>query len=285
MDYKRNHYIPTSLIKSWLIKDSSVYGLYVYNIVKEKRFFCQYNNKRKFSFAMRKNLYVTEVNQIRLTSVERWFSSQETQLSKFLNIVDSLKNKAVYKDVNKFSLSIKALIGLEFRSRVAIIEIKKFLESNPKILNKISPNNNYDIDKLVLENLIQVIDNETHRVMPSQIIVNKTDCKEFILCDRPVIILDDSKCYIAGRKRIINIRKNDQDNSYINFGNNYDETADIINHQLALQARDWILSSNKQLLEKYIQVINSNEYRCSLKKDHIKMLKPDHSKAGYEIID
>jgi len=35
MDYKRNHFIPTALIKYWIIEDVNGSGIYVYDIAKK----------------------------------------------------------------------------------------------------------------------------------------------------------------------------------------------------------------------------------------------------------
>jgi len=234
---------------------------------------------------MRNNLYVPKINETRLISVEKWFSSQETQLSKFLNKLDLLKYEPISYDLKNFSLSVQALIGLEYRSRFLIYKIHEFLKNNPTILKQISYDINLSIDKLVLEKLIKKITDETHRIMPAQLIVNKTVSNEFILCDRPVIDLDDSKCYIVGRRKLINIQKSDERNSNIRFGSEDAKFVDIFNHQLALQARDWILSSNELLLNRYIELINSNEYKESLKKDRIEIVRAKHLTTEYEIID
>ena len=288
MNYKRNHYIPISLINSWVIQNKKGNGVFVYNIHKKKKFFCSAKDKRKFSFAIKNNLYVPEINQIRFTGVERWLSSQEVQLSRFLKKLNKLKNKEVYEVYNapkKFSLSIQALIGLEYRSRIAINKIKEFLITNPIYQKKISANDCLNIDKTVLENLIHVITNQTHKIMPAQLLVFQLSKSELILCDQPVIDIDDLKCYVAGRRLLIYIKRSNEGVSNIVFRKKDINIINTVNHQLALQARDWIVASNELILEKYILVINSEEYKQNLKKDKIELLIPKHLNTGYSIID
>ena len=282
MDYKRNHYIPISLINSWVIKNKKNIGVYVYDIQRKKDFFCYAKDRRKFTFAAKNNLYVPEINNIRLTSVERWFSRQEKQLSKFLKLINSNEN-ITSNDLKNFVLSVQTLIGLEYRSRFALNKIKEHLIANPCLQKKISDNDYQSIDKLVLENLIHAISNQTHKVMPAKLLVIRLSKSETILCDRPVIDIDNFKCYVVGRRLIIFIKRSDNGVPNIVLGNENNNVIYIINHQSALQARDWIVTSNKCILEKYIKVINSKEYEQNLKKDKITKFKPLHLNSGYSI--
>ncbi|MBC8525829.1 MAG: hypothetical protein H8D22_03000 [Candidatus Cloacimonetes bacterium] len=285
MQYKRNHYMPITIIKNWVTESEKKTGVYVYNIKKKKKFFASAKDKRKFSFAVKNHLYVPEINQIRLTSVERWFSGQEANLTDFIKKLELFKNHNVIINLNTFSLSVLALIGLEYRSRYQINKIKEFLIKSSSVVEKISLEPDSNIDKIVLKNLIHVINDQTHKIMPAQLFVTHLSNPDLVLSDRPVIDSGESKVYIASSKMVVFIQKSELGVSKIELCNEDKDITEIINKQAVLQARDWIVASNESIINKYIQVINSEEYDKNLKKDKILIFKPKHLLTGYSIYD
>ena len=285
MQYKRNHYIPITIINNWVTKGEKEDGIYVYNIEKKKKYFVLANDKRKFSFAVTKNLYVPEINQKRLTSVERWFSGQEAALTKFINKLKLSKYNDVIVNLNNFSISVLALTGLEYRSRYQINKIKEYLIKNPDVAEKISSDTDSNIDKSVLNNLIHLITNQTNKMMPAQLLVTHLSNPDLVLSDCPVINSGETKIYIVSSKMMIFLQKSEFGVSKIEPGKEDKTITEFINKQTVLQARDWIVSSTEPIIDKYIQVINSEEYKENLKKDKIVSINLTHLLTGYSIND
>ncbi len=277
--------MPITIINNWVIGGEKGNGVYVYNIEKKRKYFVSASDKRKFSFAITKNLYVPEISQRRLTSVERWFSGQEATLTNFINKLKLSKYNDVIIDPNNFSISILALTGLEYRSRYQINKIKEFLINNPNIIERISSDTDSNIDKIVLENLIHVITNQTHKIMPAQLFVTHLSNPDLILSDRPVIDSGETKVYIVSSKMMISIQKSGLGISKIDLRNEDKAITQMINKQIALQARDWIVSSTESNINKYIQVINSEEYKENYRKDDIEIINPVYLLTGYSIND
>ena len=81
--YKRNHSVPTCILKHWVPAGSS--GVWVYDIQRRRKYQANAGGKEPFPFAVGTDLYVPRIGGKRATRVEQWFNRQETALAKLID--------------------------------------------------------------------------------------------------------------------------------------------------------------------------------------------------------
>lgn len=136
--YKKNHYMPISIIEGWLSTDvDGNEGVWVYEIHKKNKYFSRKNDKSKYNFAVVNNLYVYHSNNIRITKIEEWFSKTEFNLNEFIKILKNWDGETtdefIKKIMQKWDGAIKGILGLKIRSRFVV---ETFIKQAPKIINE-----------------------------------------------------------------------------------------------------------------------------------------------------
>lgn len=282
-ELKKNHYIPRFILNYWKIEGDKYPGAHTYEISKDRKVFSSAKGRSAYSFATVNDLYVPFIGSGRNTNMEKWFSGLESPLASFVRQVHSKVDPIQFKshnDLTKFQMGIE---GLNYRSRYMIERIKEVVESSPEIKSYISANPERSTDQVTLENIVHLVTEMALRFTPMElkIIVSERE-KSFITCDRPSFIQEsfDHRFVVLTNKVMLAYKK-----STVGFQYRYeaakDGFIDEMNSQIAYEARDWIVADSEELLEKYIRVVKSDEWKKRASSDKIEFIPIERLTSGY----
>lgn len=275
---KRNHYIPVFMLKHWLASHGSSQALHYYEIAKKQKATCGKNNG--FKFAARNDLYVPKIGGARDVKMEEWFGRCESALA---SLVRHAATGGTEFSVSREDASYlqKAIHGLRLRSRHDLEMIREAVakEQVPRELISASPER--DIDRLVLENMRNTIDEQSlaHNPLSMQFLRSKTG--SFILSDRPWIEDPRIGNYIILTNRVaLRYEKSGRGQLEYSYHDAPDDIRQDLNKLVALQARDWLVADNAPELDQHIDIVCSPEWEAHREQDHITGIVPTHLRGG-----
>lgn len=270
MEYRNNHTIPRVILNHWATEIDSRTGVFVYDIIKDRDYFSSAIGKKAFSFAIEDSIYVPEIDSVRHPNLEKWKSGIEGSLSQFIEKIKNKERSSIVKDSAELNKILMGLFSLNYVSTHDLKLTHDFIDNNPDFRAKISGQPERETRLLVLENIVNVVSIETQGVLPVDFIVTTiTNDKEFIYCDRPFINnAFDGLSFIVLSNKIILAFKKSEDISTIDYIESKDNFVDVINDNLAMQSRNWIISASQRQLHSHKNIICSKRWRESKKNDH-----------------
>ncbi|MEA4808703.1 hypothetical protein SDC9_32313 [bioreactor metagenome] len=246
MDKKKNHYVPRCLLKRWSLNNGTYDGVFVLNCLSKTINFSSAKGNKGFSFASIDNLYILDKNDVRYTNLEDWFSGLENTLSIFIDKVVK-RETTLFKDSAQLYKALMGLLSFEFRSRYLFQEGIKFIESNSKISAKFAGKSSLQI---LLENSVNATTNKVNQLFPVEFTVCNS-AVPLLICDRPLLYnAFDGYSFIPLSPYLLLSFRKSQGQSTIAYHTIDDKTANSFNKQIIEAARDWIVSTNREELER-----------------------------------
>lgn len=244
MENKNNHLVPKCLLKRWVVHNGKYDGVFVLDLKSKKIDFSYSSGRNAFSFASYNNFYILNETD-RKTNLEKWFSGLENTLSAFID-------KVVLKDTN-FSLTLAnlnrlmmGLVSFEFRSRYFFEKGIEYLEANQEIKNKFDGKSSLQI---ILENVVNATTNYSNQLFPVDLVCFESE-KPLLLVDRPPLFkkIDNVSFIPLSPYRLLTFQKS-LTKSRILFSKMDDDFYESLNNILRENAREWIVSIDKNELE------------------------------------
>jgi hypothetical protein len=273
MDKKNNHYIPKCLLKRWVTNNGKYDGLNVLDLKTRTIYFSSSTGRKAYSFASYDNLYILTQNSVRQKNLENWFDGLENSLSLFIDKA-SLSETDLFKNLGHINKLVMGLISFEYRSRYFLEQGIQYLEENPKIKNGFNGKNSFQI---ILENVVNATTDKANLLFPIDLTVWKSNIP-LLLCDRPLMLdkVDGYSFFPLAPNMLLSFIKA-QDKSTINYQNLDDKLAISFNNMIVENGRDWIVSTDRKILDEIRLNFVNSEYNDSLKFEKFKTLL-----TGYE---
>lgn len=277
---KNNHIMPKCLIKQWESSETQGLGVHVYEIQKDKSSFSTGKGKRGYSFAIEPYFYVPELNSVRIHKVEKWLSSIEGTLATFLRKINQNLDQTLLPNDKEFFKLLLALFSLKNRTKYDIQTIREFLTSCPDQKKLIQVSDENDNEILVLENLIHTTTEEALEYANCEIIVCMNKEGKIILSDRPFLhkVLDGYSFVALSPYYFIAVRKTSKEPMYFYNEAINEDLIHSYNTMTAKNARNWIISAHKSILDKYIPYSNLPKKDLIPYYQEVKFLR-----SGYKI--
>ena len=245
MDKKNNHYIPKCLLKRWVTNNGKYYGVNVLDLKTKEIDFSSSNGKKAYSFASYDNLYILTQNDKRQTNLENWFDGLENSLSLFIDKV-SLKESNLLNHLGHLNKLIMGLISFEYRSLYFFEKGIQYLDENPEIKKGFNGKSSFQI---VLENVVNGTTDYSNQLLPIDFIVWKSNTP-LLLSDRPLLleIVNEVSFFPLTPNILLSFKKADS-KSTIDYQKINENFAMTFNQMIIENARDWIVSIDKDELE------------------------------------
>jgi hypothetical protein len=268
MEKKNNHYIPRCLLKRWVKSNGKYDGVHVLNLHSKAIDFSSSSGKNAFSFASIDNLYILTQENNRQVNLENWFDGLENSLSIFIDKV-SKSDSALFKNLGHLNKLVMSLVSFEFRSRYFFEKGIEFLDNNPLIKSGFKEKSSFQI---VLENVVNATTDNTNLLFPVEFTIWKSDIP-LLICDRPLMfkIVDDYSFFPLTPNLMLSFIKT-KIQSTINYQNIDEKFALSFNNMIIENARDWIVSTDRNVLEELISRKDFGQYNDTVTFDKIKTL-------------
>jgi hypothetical protein len=188
--FKRNHEVPKALIGNWRSTPARGEPVWVFDIRRQKIYQSTSVGSSAFKFAIIPNRYVVRLPRRRATDVEKWLGASEGAVARFI--------RGLELQISRHLAVLEAipvaygLIGLGFRSAYTLETWMKGLR-DPQIQTRIGrvPKNEDDARKLVLENLINIVDRRVTRLLPPRFEILRGLGSNVLLSDQAALVTAD----------------------------------------------------------------------------------------------
>jgi len=265
MDKKNNHFIPKCLLKRWITSNDNYCGVNVLNIKSKSIDFSYSRGYKAFSFASSDNLYVLTKENDRLLNLENWFNGLENSLSIFIDKV-SKNDSYLFKNIGHLNKLIMGLVSFEYRSRYFFEKGIEFLESNPNIKSSFNGKNSFQI---ILENVVNATTYNTNQLFPVEFTIYQSDIP-ILICDRPLMfkVLDEHSFLPLTPNLILSFNKT-SNQPMIRYLKADEKFVNIFNKMIVGNAREWIVSTDRNVLEDLISIKDFGQYNDTLIFDRL----------------
>lgn len=256
---KNCHYIPKLILKHWKTKnEENREGVYALESNKDQITFSNPTGQRAFSFAIDDYLYVPLINGERREELEDWFGSLENVLDKTIRRFnsDEISLFETVADRDKFVL---AILSFNHRSKSTIETVKKFLKENPRQLEQITAQNNYQIDLVILENIVNQTTHDAAALGNFELVILMAKGEALIMGDRPFLenCIEGFSFLPLTNKIAIGIRKTKGQSVYVKREATVQQIASL-NYMIASKAKYWLVAEDEDQLRKYEEEFQNN---------------------------
>jgi Protein of unknown function (DUF4238) len=282
-EYQRNHTIPRSILEFWV--DPLRKGVHVHDIRNKRSYVSGGHGSSRFSFAFVNDLHIPVENGRRLVGLEKWFGELEASLVHFARQAHAKKVPIVFNRNVDVTKTVMALLGIECRSRYNIEMIQRALEKNEALRHLLSGSDTSTAKKTTLENLIQLVTEQVEYVTPPEFFIfHAPKGKSWLISDRPFFKFNIGfRAVVLTNKVIVAYRRSEDDALKHAYFDVDDDKVDDFNKEIALNARDWIVAENSELLADYATVTKTDEWEQRKAEDHIASLPIKFSTSGFAI--
>lgn len=246
-------------------------GVWVYEVAKKKKYFANGQGPSAYSFAISEDLYVPVVAGERVTAQERWHGSLEGRLAAVAKQVHERMDPLLLQPEDAFKLPM-ALFALEARSPYNIQRLEEALKARPELLSRLATRPGVSLHHLVLENLVNYADELARRHSPPAMEFVFSDADSVLLCDRPYFNHRElSHRFFALTSRVhlaLRVGGGPWPFTY-RYLDAQPEFVDLMNNRIALSAREWIAAKEEALLDRYIEVANSDEWKEGVRSEKV----------------
>ncbi len=254
---RNNHVCPKCLIKQWVTYEHGRNGVHVYEIAKQKFSFSETKGQRAFSFAIQDFIYVPEIDGQRINILEDWFSGFEGELAMFIKHVKEGKQlieaRTAEEAMSKWDKLLQGIFSLKNRNVYDIKMITKHFEDNPHLKPKLGIAEISNVEQLVLQNLIFCVVAEAEEYKMCDLVIFYNPSGDLLLTDRPMFIEDatDYLFFPVSPYHLIGIVKSTVSTPTYEHRMLPDYMVESYNQMVITRARDWVVSTKRELLEKY----------------------------------
>jgi len=282
--HKKNHYIPKAMLKHWEVCVRGRYGVHVHTIAEDRRAFASSRGRIPYPFAIAEDLYVPNIAGKRATVMEGgWLAEMERVLAHFIHQVH-VKAPLSTRDPQNLSKLSMALIGLEQRSRYNIQKIVAFIEQEPALRAQVAISSERSTHRIVLENLINYVTELHGRLAPMEFTFEHAGESEFIIGDRPSITDERmaERIAVLTNKVAVVYTQSQRELRYRYLDANEALVASI-NHEMAMNAREWLVARDPNLLDRYVAVVRSDQWRQRVARERRLAIQPQFVRFGWRI--
>lgn len=282
-NYKQNHSVPRFILEYWVDQSTLHKGVHVYEVKSQRSYISTGQGKKPFSFAITKDLYVHTANDIRAVGLEKWFSDQENSLASLVRQVHNRQwlAECAPKDFTKI---IMAIIGLECRSSYNIAKIQEVIEKDSFVRKTISASPTRPPEQLVLENIVHWVTEQLASAVPSEMVFYfAPDDLSLVIGDRPYFNYSDikSRFVVLTNKVLLGYQRSNKFRyKYIDAEKDFIE---MVNQQVTLNAREWLVSDNPEVLKKYAALFQSDDWKQSISSERVTWSPVQYLVSGWTI--
>jgi len=243
----------------------------VYDLLKKRTYVSTGEGRTPFSFAIGRDLYVHTASGERAVGLEKWFSGLESTLASLARQAhEHVENINLGTPAN-WTKALMAVVGLECRSPYVIRMMERTLQDKPALREIISPDAARPIQQQVLENIIHQVSERVAAVTPTELtFLHAPDGCSWLVSDRPCFNdgrLSHRFVVLTNKVMLVYVRSD----SVLRYQH---QTATVefnatLNHLLAVHAREWLVADSLSLLEQFVPVIGSEEWRESVASDTV----------------
>lgn len=285
MDYKRNHFIPRFMLDYWVDPLASQPGVHVYDIQRKRTRFASGRGGKAYSFAIANDLYVHSVGGSRAVGLERWFSGLEGALAALARQAHERRDSIAYGASEDCTKALMAIFGLECRSPYNVRIIEQKLASDESLRKLLDPDSVAPAEQQVLENIVHYVSDRVADYTPTEMIfMVAPESRSWLLCDRPYFHQPDlGYRFVVLTNKILLGFKRSSDVPKYNYVDANAEIFALLNHHIALQARDWLVADSSATLGEFEAVVESTEWEKNVASDHISYEPIRNLNGGWRI--
>ena len=285
MKYKHNHFIPRFMIKYWSDPQTPHKGVHVYDIGKHRAYVSAGDGRRPYSFAIADDLYVHCADGPRAVGLERWFSGLESALAPLVRQIHDRKDPIVCPTSTAWTRVLMAILGLECRSPYNLQMIQKKLSSDDDLRRILDPDAVAPAEQQVLENIVHQVSDKVSEYTPTEMLFMVAPAsRSWVLCDRPHFHAPASRYrYVVLTSKIVLRFKKSEDVHNYEYVEVTPGDFDAFNHEIALQARAWLVADSPSNLAKFGAVVKSAEWEERVAADHITYEPIRNLRSGWRI--
>lgn len=276
------------MLQYWVDSDTPHKGVHVYDIRSKRSYISTGLGAKAFSFAIVDDLHIPIVNGKRAVGMEKWFSALEGPLSTFIRQAHARKKPLTFQPPEKYTRTLMALLGLECRSRYNLALIQRELEHNDSLTKALDDGRESAPKTVVLENLVHAVSEKLAYICPTELnIVHAPRGRSWITCDRPFITsannLTGFRHVVLTNKVLLSYRRSEDGTDNYSYSDATVDFADLINNEVALTARDWLVADSPRLLAKYAALTQTDEWHRRVAEDQLSFLPIKHLTTGWAI--
>jgi len=282
-EYKHIHTIPASILRYWIDANTSYKGVHVYENQSRRIYVSTGQGPKAFSFAITDDLYITTANGKRAVGLEKWFSGQEDSLISFVRQVHNRQQLSSIPS-SKFTQLLMAIVGLECRSAYNIRKIQEIIEKDVSIRTKISDSPDHSPEQLVLENIIHWVNEQIASICPTEMVLFIAPYEHsWVIGDRPYFYHKDLEFHfvVLTNKVVIGYRRSNE--LTYEYKDVSKEFVELINHQITINSREWLVAINAEELSKYVGLFNSEAWKQSVDSEKVGWLPIQYLTNGWLI--
>lgn len=235
-------------------------GVWVYEIDSKRKYFANAQGRSAYTFAVTNDVYIPTVEGERATAMERWFSALEGTLADFASQAHKHQETLSLEKQEDVVKVLAALFALECRSPSIIRQFQATfasLDTLPQPVELLS-------HQFALENVINYASEYAARYSLGHMLLLYCEEPSVLLSDRPTV--GDSelthKFFVLTSKVIVALAEERQGNEFAYaYVEQEQGMLDLLNKNIALQARVWIASTTESQLDQYIPVFDSDEWK------------------------
>ncbi len=264
---KNNHVCPRCLLREWVTPEKGREGVHVYEIPKKKYSFSSAIGSRAFSFAIKEFIYVPEINGKRTNALEDWFGGFEGQLASFINKIKSgkegeqlIRGRNMQDVMEQWNKLLHAIFSLHHRNAHDLRLITKYLDENPHHKESIGVEDISNTEILVLQNIVHSTMELAIEYQMCDFLVMYNPSGNILLSDRLLFQEDATGQFIfpLSPYHLVAITKSER--KVPSYTRDYlpDWMVNSYNKLIAGRARDWMVSTKKELLEEYAPLMKAH---------------------------
>ena len=185
-------------------------------------------------------------------------------------------------EVRKLTEFSMAIFAMEQRSRYNLERLKNHIEQHPQLRAQISSGPERALQTQILENLINIATESHNRHFPLEMVFIHSGSDRFIISDRPAF-RDDGLEYrvMVLTNEVAVFYKRSSAGPPCTHSDASAELVDTINSELAHRARDWIVAETEEQLERYAQLVHSEQWHTNLATEQIQVTAPLTLSSGW----
>jgi hypothetical protein len=283
-DYKKNHGVPRFMLEYWVDPSTSHKGVHVHEVKSRRSYVSTGEGKKAFSFAITNDLYIHTGYGNRAVGLERWFSRLEDALAALVHQVHVKKEPIEYTSFT-YTKTLMAIISLECRSPYNIQKIQKAIEEDKSLREIISPDPSHPLEQQILENIVHLVSEQVESLTPTEMIFFLAPrSRSWVIGDRPYLTDDrlEYRFVVLTNKVLLGYRRSPDEDKY-QYQEVKENFIENINRMITLQAREWLVADTSAILQKYVTLFDSDEWRTSVAADHISLLPVRNLTSGWTI--
>jgi hypothetical protein len=282
--HKRNHYVPQFMLRYWTTHpvDKSHEGIFVYDIERREKSFARSAGRRSFSFAAANDLYVPKFDHGRAVELEKWLGASESALALLARQAHARKQNLDLGDGLSMAKMLTAVFSLECRSPYMLARLEEAVRTDPAFRERFGAAESDDPKQVVLQNLPNYTHDLSLQMTPPGFTIVHSDGGGVLVGDRPYFYDPGigQRFFALTNKVILAVERVEKEVLY-KYVDAKPDFVDFFNTELALQARSWIAAESEEILDRYVSVVESPEWKRRRESDRAVVEPLEYLNTGW----